>query len=41
MKKAGINVEKYMGDFTVDYFSIDVGAVQDTYRYLMNINNIK
>ena len=41
MKKAGINVEKYMGDFIVGYFSIDVGATQDTYRYLININNIK
>ena len=39
MKQAGLN--GYVYDFSVDYFSMDVGAVQDIHKYLIDINNIK
>lgn len=39
MKKTGLNGFVY--DFPVDYFSIDVCAIQNIYKYLMNKNNRK
>ena len=39
MKQTGLN--GYVSDFSVDYYSIDVGAIQDIHKYLMNENNIK
>ena len=38
MKEAGLNGSVY--NFSVDYFSIDVGAIQDIQKHLMNKNNI-
>ena len=39
LKETGLN--GYVYDFSVYYFSIDVGAIQDIYKYLTNNNNIK
>ena len=39
MKETGLNV--YVYDFSVNYFRINVGAIQDIHKYLMNKNNIK
>ena len=39
VKEAGLN--GYVYDFSVDYFSIDFGATQDTHKYLMNKDSIK
>ena len=39
MKETGQNW--YVYDFSVDWFSIGVGAIQDVHRYLMNKNKTK
>ena len=36
MKETGLNGHVY--NFSVDYFSINVGAIQDIHKYLMNKN---
>ena len=37
MKETGLN--RYIYDFSLDYSSIDVSAIQDVHKYLMNKNN--
>ena len=39
MKETGLNV--YVYDFSVNYFRINVDAIQDIHKYLMNKNDIK
>ena len=37
MKKIGLNA--YVYDFSINYFSIGTGAIQDIHKYLMSNNN--
>ena len=37
MKETGLN--EYVYDFSIDCFIIDVDAMQDIYKYLVNKNN--
>ena len=39
MKETGLI--EYVYNFPVNYFSIDVGTIQDIHKYLMNKNNRK
>lgn len=39
MKEIGLN--DYVYYFSIDYFSIDVGTIQDIHKYLMNKNSVK